>query len=38
MERIEYWKVKGQVAATESPTGTYPFSRCGGPGWLINRR
>jgi hypothetical protein len=27
MERIGYWKVKGQAPAAESPTGAYPFSR-----------
>jgi hypothetical protein len=30
MECIEYWKVKGQVAAAESPASTYPFRRYGG--------
>jgi hypothetical protein len=26
MERIEYWKVKGQAATTESAADTYPSS------------
>jgi hypothetical protein len=38
MECIEYWKVKGQATAAESPVGTYPFSRSVGAGWLINRQ
>jgi hypothetical protein len=37
MECIEYWKVKGQAAAAESPASTYPFGRSVCDGWLINR-
>jgi hypothetical protein len=32
MERIDYWKLKGQAAAAESAADTYPFGRCGATG------
>jgi hypothetical protein len=28
MKRIDYWKLKGQAAATESAVDTYPFDHC----------
>jgi hypothetical protein len=28
MERVDYWKMKGQAAAAESAADTYPSRRC----------
>jgi hypothetical protein len=37
MERVDYWKMKGQAAAAESAVDTYPFGRCSTAGWVIHR-
>jgi hypothetical protein len=38
MECIEYWKVKGHVAAAESPANTYLFGHSVDAWSVINRR
>jgi hypothetical protein len=37
MERVDYWKMKGQAAAAESTADTYPSGHCSATGWVINR-
>jgi hypothetical protein len=37
MERVDYWKMKGQAAAAETAADTYPFGHCSAAGWVINR-
>jgi hypothetical protein len=37
MERVDYWKMKSQAAATELVADTYPSGHCSAAGWLINR-
>jgi hypothetical protein len=32
MERVDYWKMKGQAADAESAVETYPSGRCGAAG------
>jgi hypothetical protein len=34
---VDYWKMKGQAAAAESATDTYPYGCCSATGWVINR-
>jgi hypothetical protein len=37
MERVDYWKLKSQVAAAVLAADTYPSGRYSAAGWLINR-